>query len=106
MNDSLRTALKNLRLSGLLESLDVRLQEAASHGLNHAEFLELVLQDELVVRSDRLLQRRVKVAGFRDLKTLEGMVFLSRNTEITQTTLSRIKSCPDKIESTVQIVPE
>jgi DNA replication protein DnaC len=71
MNDTLRTALKKLRLSGLIESLDVRLHEAASHGLNHAEFLELVLQDELVVRSDRLLQRRVKVAGFRDLKTLE-----------------------------------
>jgi DNA replication protein DnaC len=71
MNDTLRNALKKLRLSGLIESLDVRLHEAASHGLNHAEFLELVLQDELVVRSDRLLERRVKVAGFRDLKTLD-----------------------------------
>ena len=50
--------LKQLRLSGLLESLDVRLQEGASHNLNHAEFLELALQDELAVRSDRLLQRR------------------------------------------------
>ena len=71
MNDTLRNALKRLRLSGLIESLEVRLQEAASHSLNHAEFLELVLQDELVIRSDRLLQRRVKAAGFRDLKTLE-----------------------------------
>jgi DNA replication protein DnaC len=71
MHDSLRNALKQLRLSGLLESLDVRLQEAASHNLNHAEFLELALQDELAVRSDRLLQRRVKAAGFRDLKTLD-----------------------------------
>jgi DNA replication protein DnaC len=71
MNDTLRNALKKLRLSGLIESLDVRLHEAASHSLNHAEFLELVLQDELVIRSDRLLQRRVKAAGFRDLKTLD-----------------------------------
>jgi len=71
MNDSLRQALKQLRLSGLIESLDVRLQEAASHGLNHSEFLELILQDELVVRSDRRLERRVKAAGFRDLKTLD-----------------------------------
>jgi len=71
MNDTLRNALKRLRLSGLIESLDVRLHEAASHSLNHAEFLELVLQDELVIRSDRLLQRRVKAAGFRDLKTLD-----------------------------------
>jgi DNA replication protein DnaC len=71
MNDRLRTALRQLRLSGLLDSLDVRLQEAASHGLNHAEFLELVLQDEVMVRADRLLQRRVKAAGFRELKTLD-----------------------------------
>jgi hypothetical protein len=37
--------LKKLRLSGLLESLEVRLQEAAGHGLSHGEFLELILQD-------------------------------------------------------------
>jgi DNA replication protein DnaC len=71
MNDSLASALKQLRLSGLLQSLDVRLQEAASHSLNHAEFLELILQDELVVRSDRLLKRRIKAACFRELKTLD-----------------------------------
>jgi DNA replication protein DnaC len=71
VNDNLRQALKQLRLSGLLESLEVRLHEAASHHLNHAEFLELILQDELAVRADRQLQRRIKVAGFRDLKTLD-----------------------------------
>ena len=39
MTDHLVTALKQLRLSGLLQSLDVRLQEAAGNSLNHAEFL-------------------------------------------------------------------
>jgi DNA replication protein DnaC len=71
MTNALTTALKQLRLSGLLASLEVRLQEAAGHGLSHAEFLELIVQDELVVRSDRQLQRRVKAACFRDLKTLD-----------------------------------
>jgi DNA replication protein DnaC len=71
MNDSLQTALKQLRLSGLLQTLDIRLQEAAGHSLNHAEFLELVLQDELAVRNERLIQRRVTAAAFRELKTLE-----------------------------------
>jgi DNA replication protein DnaC len=71
VNDALRSALKQLRLSGLLESLEVRLQEAAGNGLSHAEFLELVLQDELVVRADRQLQRRVKAAQFRELKALD-----------------------------------
>ena len=71
MKDALRRASKKLRLSGLLESLEVRLQEAAGHGLSHAEFLELILQDELAVRSDRQIQRRVKAAQFRELKPLE-----------------------------------
>jgi hypothetical protein len=53
MNDALQTALRKLRLSGLAQSLDLRLQEAQGHQLNHAEFLELILQDELAVRADR-----------------------------------------------------
>jgi DNA replication protein DnaC len=71
MNDALRNTLKKLRLSGLLEGLEIRLQEAAGHGLSHLEFLELIVQDELAVRSDRRLQRRVKAALFRELKPLD-----------------------------------
>jgi DNA replication protein DnaC len=71
MTDSLRNAVKQLRLSGLLESLEVRLHEAAGNGLSHTEFLELLLQDELAVRSDRQVRRRVKAAQFREVKTLE-----------------------------------
>ena len=71
MNDTLRTALKKLRLSGLLGTLEVRLQEAAANHLSHAEFLELLLEDELLVRAERLINRRIKAASFRELKTLE-----------------------------------
>ena len=71
MNAALSVSLKKLRLSGLLEGLEVRLQEAAGHGLSHAEFLELIVQDELAVRHDRQLQRRVKAALFRELKPLD-----------------------------------
>ena len=58
MSDSLLTTLKKLRLSGLAESLEIRLHEAATAGLGHREFLELLLQDELLVRNSRLLNRR------------------------------------------------
>jgi DNA replication protein DnaC len=71
MNDRLQTALRQLRLSGLTETLDVRLQEAAGHQLSHAEFLELILQDELLVRNQRLVERRVKAAQFRECKLLD-----------------------------------
>jgi hypothetical protein len=36
VKESLVSALKKLRLSGLLECLEVRLHEARSHGLTHS----------------------------------------------------------------------
>ena len=57
MNETMQTALRKLRLSGLAQSLDVRLQEAAGNGLTHMEFLELILQDEILVRAERLINR-------------------------------------------------
>jgi DNA replication protein DnaC len=71
MNDRLQSQLRQLRLSGLGRTLEVRLQEASGNNLTHAEFLELILQDELLVRNERLIGRRVKVAQFRELKTLD-----------------------------------
>jgi DNA replication protein DnaC len=71
MNDRLQTTLKQLRLSGLAETLDVRVQEATGHQLSHTEFLELILQDELHVREQRLIARRVKSAAFKELKPLD-----------------------------------
>jgi DNA replication protein DnaC len=72
MNDRLKTSLRQLRLSGLADTLEVRLHEAATHQLSHAEFLELILQDELLVRNERLIGRRVKAAQFRELKALDN----------------------------------
>lgn len=75
MKDTLQTTLRQLRLSGLAQTLDVRLQEATGHNLSHAEFLELILQDELLVRGERQIDRRVKGAGFRELKPLDEFDF-------------------------------
>lgn len=71
MNAKLAESLKKLRLGGLAQSLEVRLQEAAANRLNYAEFLELILQDELAVRHERQIARRIKAAEFREQKTLE-----------------------------------
>lgn len=71
MNDSMRNMLRRLRLSGLTETLEVRLHEASGNRLSHLEFLELILQDELLVRDQRKIGRRVKSASFRDQKSLQ-----------------------------------
>lgn len=92
MNDALLKVLKRLRLSGLAQTLDVRLQEAAGHSLNHAEFLELILQDELAVREDRLLSRRVRAADFREPKTLEDFDW-QFNTSIKRKQVYELATC-------------
>lgn len=75
VNESLMKMLRELRLGGLANSLDVRLQEAKGHRLEYGEFLELVMQDELHVRQERLIARRVKQADFRELKTIDNFDF-------------------------------
>jgi DNA replication protein DnaC len=75
MNETLRKTLRQLRLSGLAQSLEVRLQEAAGNHLSHEEFLELILQDEQNIRSQRLIARRVKAAAFHETRTLEDFDF-------------------------------
>jgi len=75
MNPQIISNLKRLRLSGLASTLEVRLQEAAGNQLNHLEFLELLISDELSVRSDRAMARRIKAAAFRELKSLEDFDF-------------------------------
>jgi DNA replication protein DnaC len=71
MNAKLSEYLKKLRLSGMAQTLEVRLQEAMANRLDHAEFLELVLADEMAVRQERLIARGLKAACFREQKTLE-----------------------------------
>jgi DNA replication protein DnaC len=92
MNEALRKSLKQLRLSGLLESLEIRLQEAGGNGLSHGEFLELILQDELAVRGNRQLERRFKAAQFRERKTLEDFDW-SFNPAIPRKQIYDLASC-------------
>ena len=71
MNQNLIIYARRLRLSGLIISLELRLEEARTHQLPYEQFLELLFQDELNVRQQRLIDKRTKVAGFRDRKTLD-----------------------------------
>lgn len=92
MNAGLSEAIKELRLSGLKESLDVRLAEAAGNRLSHDQFLELVLRDELAVRSSRQVERRVRAAMFRDVKNLDEFDF-AFNPSIKRKTVSDLATC-------------
>lgn len=92
MNQQLKTALKRLKLSGLLSTLEVRIQEAQGNQLSHAEFLELLIGDEISLREDRAIGRRVNAAGFRELKSIEDFDF-SFNTSIKRKQIMELATC-------------
>ena len=71
MNPTLISKLKHLRLSGIAEALAVRVAQAEAAPLPHLEFLELLVEDELHRRSDRLFSRRLKQGEIVQLKELK-----------------------------------
>lgn len=69
-------ALRKLRLSGMAENLEVRILEAQTNKAVPLDFLSTLVSDELLRRADRLVQRRIKQARFRDPgKTLDNFDF-------------------------------
>ena len=71
MNPTLISKLKHLRLSGMAEALAVRLAQAEAAPLPHLEFLELLVEDELHRRADRLFGRRLKQGEIVQIKELK-----------------------------------
>jgi DNA replication protein DnaC len=75
LSPELERKLKHLRLSGMAQVFAVRLQQAVSGRLSHQEFLELLVEDELTRRRDRLRERRMRQAAFPERKRLEDFNF-------------------------------
>src|SRR5512139_512958 len=68
-------ALRQLRVSGMAATLEPRIQAQSDHWAP-LDLVASLVQDELQRRQDRLLERRVKQAGFRDVgKTLDTFDF-------------------------------
>lgn len=73
--DDLVPVLKKLRLSGVLQSLDLRNREATDDGLAHTEYLYRLLHDEVDRRESKQLSLRLRRAGFEALKSIEDFDF-------------------------------
>jgi len=69
-------ALRQLRLGGMAEVLETRLRQAQAESMAPLDLISCLVSDELLRRSDRLLERRHKQAEFRDpQKTLDNFDF-------------------------------
>jgi DNA replication protein DnaC len=72
---SLAPVLKALSLSGMLDTLEARLSEARAGRLGHAEFLQVLAEDELARRDAQKIQRRLRAARFPIEATFESFDF-------------------------------
>ena len=75
LTHQLSPMLRTLRLSGLLETLEVRNRQAVEQQASFVEFLTLLLQDEVERRAQSKLRLRLRRAAFDPTKTLEGFDF-------------------------------
>ena len=61
--------LKGLRLSGIMETLELRNKEAIERKVSYVEFLTLLIQDEIERRNQARLATRLRKASFDPTKT-------------------------------------
>lgn len=84
--------LKQLRLSGILDSLESRNRLAIEEKLSYTDFLATIVQDEIARRTQKKLALAFRRANFRNQKTLEEFDF-SFNPTINQGLIVDLASC-------------
>lgn len=106
VSDDLVPVLKKLRLSGVLQTLDLRTQEAVDEDLTHSEFLFRLCSDEIQRREAKQLELRMRRASFESTKRLEDFEW-SFNPQIPKTKLVDLAACHfvEKHENVLVIGP-
>jgi DNA replication protein DnaC len=72
---ALNQALRTLKMSGMLDTLEARLTQARAGELGHIEFLQVLCHDEIARRDSQAVTRRIRKATFESQATLEGFDF-------------------------------
>lgn len=88
----LKPKLPRLKLSGMLDSLQVRFDEAVAQKWSFSDFLERLLQDEVERRDSKQLSRRLVKSGLASEKTLEAFDF-TFNPKIHEPAIREIAGC-------------
>ncbi len=89
--EKLKTTLRSLRLSGLAAALPTRYAMAKTQEMDYLAFLEVLVEDEMAKRKDTLLSRRIKLAQFPFLATLDSFNF-AFNPEIQKRSIQELAS--------------
>jgi DNA replication protein DnaC len=84
--------LKELRLSGVMDSLEQRNRQAIEEKLAYTDFLALILGDEVARRAQKKLALALRRANFRNHKTLEQFDF-TFNPTISRSLITDLATC-------------
>jgi len=71
----LNVLLKQLRLSSMGNSLEVRNRQAIEHKMSYMDFLAILMADEVARRNQKKFTSALRRASFRNQKTLEEFDF-------------------------------
>lgn len=92
IDGQIESKLKLLRLTGMLQTLAVRLKQAEESDSGYLEFLMTLIEDEYERRQSGSLLKRLKKAGFEAEKTLEGFD-IAFNPQIQAKKIKQLASC-------------
>lgn len=99
----INTMLKQLRISHIADYLPQRNREAIERKLAYPEFFSLLLQDEILGRSNSKLIARMKRANIRSDKTIENFDF-NFNPKINRAHIQELASCRFVTEKTPVLI--
>ena len=84
--------LKQLRLSGIMDSIESRNCQAIENKMSYMDFLATIITDEIARRNQKKLALALRRANFRNQKTLEEFDF-SFNPNINRSLVMDLASC-------------
>ena len=84
--------LKQLRLSGIMDSIESRNRQAIDEKLSYMDFLATIVTDEIARRTQKRLETALRRANFRNQKTLEEFDF-TFNPSINRGLITDLASC-------------
>jgi len=106
ISDDLIPILKKLRLSGVLQTLDLRTKEAVDGSLSHTEFLFRLCADEVERRESKQLEMRMRRANFECTKRLDDFEW-AFNPKVPKAKIVDLATCHfvEKRENAILIGP-
>ena len=89
---TIKSQLTRLKMSGISDTLEIRLLEAQNNKLSYSDLLTLLLNDELEKRQERKLKLLIQRAGIGNQQTLENFDF-SFNPSINTKQITELAIC-------------